>query len=194
MNKTGWLTVNRPFLHSVIVLFALCLALVSPLIPVSVSAEQPDAAQHQYERGAALLRKGDLAAASEAARKAIELNPSSAEAHHLLGMIYFKEKKTAQAVDAFTQALKLKPAYPDALKDLAKVYRIQGKSAEAEQALKRAIETDPRHADSYFDLAKLYEQRRDAASAIKTVEGVTSCNIILASQESWSWVLPSNIS
>ena len=119
MNKTGWLTVNRSFLHSVIVLVALCLTLVSPLIPVSVSAEQPEVAQQHYEQGVALLRKGDLAAASEATRKAIELNPTSAEARHLLGMIYFKEKKPVQAVDAFNQALALRSAYPDALKDLA---------------------------------------------------------------------------
>ncbi|TKB94973.1 MAG: tetratricopeptide repeat protein [Nitrospira sp.] len=90
--------------------------MASPLVPVAVAAEQPDAAQRHYERGAALLKKGDLAAASEAARKAIELNPSSAEAHHLLGMIYFKERKPVQSVEAFNQALKLKPAYPDALK------------------------------------------------------------------------------
>ena len=155
-NEQDTLTMNRLLQYSAIVLFALCPVVVSPLAPVPAAAEQPDAAQRHYERGTALLRKGDLAAASEAARKAIELNPSSAEAHHLLGMIYFKEKKPAQAVDAFTQALKLKPAYPDALNDLAEVYRIQGKLAEAEQALKRAIETDPHHADSYFDLAKLY--------------------------------------
>jgi len=142
------LTVNRFLQHRVILLFVLCQAVASPL--VLAAAEQPDAAQRQYERGTALLRKGDLAAASEAARKAIELNPSSAEAHHLLGRIYFKDKKPAQAVEAFTRALKLKPAYPDALNDLAEVYRIQGKSAEAEQALTRAIEIDPRHADSYL--------------------------------------------
>ncbi|HZC80114.1 MAG TPA: tetratricopeptide repeat protein, partial [Nitrospiraceae bacterium] len=118
---------NRLFQHSAIVLFALCSAVASPLVLVSSAAEQPDAAQRQYERGTALLRKGDLAQASEAARKAIELNPSSAEAHHLLGMIALKEKKPAQAVDAFTRALKLKPAYPEALNDLADVYRIQGK-------------------------------------------------------------------
>ena len=94
---------NRLFQHSTILLFALCSALVSPFIPVPAAAEQPDVAQQHYERGAALLRKGDLAAASEAARKAIELNLSSAEARHLLGMIYFKEKKTAQALDAFNQ-------------------------------------------------------------------------------------------
>ena len=132
---------NRLLLHIAIVLSVLCLAVVSPLVPILAAAEQSDAAQRHLERGTALLRKGDLAAASEAARKAIEFNPSSAEAHHLLGVIYFKEKKPAQAVDAFTYALKLKPGYPDALNDLAEVYRIQGKLAEAEQALRRAIPT-----------------------------------------------------
>ena len=62
---------NRRLQHSAIVLFALCQALVSLLVPVSAAAEQSDPAQRHLERGTALLRKGDLAAASEAARKAI---------------------------------------------------------------------------------------------------------------------------
>ena len=95
----------RLFHYRAVVLSALCLAIVSPHVLVPAAAEQPDVAQRQYERGTALLRKGDLAAASEAARKALELNPSSAEAYHLLGKISFKERKPAQAVDAFTYAL-----------------------------------------------------------------------------------------
>ncbi|HXT65848.1 MAG TPA: tetratricopeptide repeat protein, partial [Nitrospiraceae bacterium] len=102
---------NRLLQHSAILLCGLCLAVAFPPVLVSSAAEQLDAAQRHYEQGTALLRKGDLAAASEAVRKAIELNPSSAEAHHLLGMIAFKEKKPVQAVEAFTRALKLKPAY-----------------------------------------------------------------------------------
>jgi Flp pilus assembly protein TadD len=112
LNEQNKLIMNRHVSHSAIVLFALCLVVLCPLASVVAAAEQPDVALRHSERGAALLKKGDLAGASEAARKAIELNPSSAEAHHLLGMIYFKEKKPAQAVEAFTQALKLKPAYP----------------------------------------------------------------------------------
>ena len=71
---------NRLLQHRVIALLILCQAVVASFALPSEAAEQPDVAQHQYERGATLLKKGDLAAASEAARKAIELNPSSAEA------------------------------------------------------------------------------------------------------------------
>jgi len=63
--------VNRLLLHIAIVLSVLCLAVVSPLVPILAAAEQSDAAQRHLERGTALLRKGDLAAASETARKAI---------------------------------------------------------------------------------------------------------------------------
>ena len=55
-------------------------------------ATSPDAATKAFDRGAALLRQGDLPAAAEAVRKAIELNPSSAEAYRLLGQILFKER------------------------------------------------------------------------------------------------------
>ena len=74
---------NRLFHHSGIVLFALCLAVVSYLVPDLDAAEQPDAAQRYYERGTALLRKGDLAAASEAAPNRIkaEYYPPKNPAH-----------------------------------------------------------------------------------------------------------------
>ena len=44
MNKADWLTMNRLFQHSAIVLFVLCLAVVSPLVGPA-SAEQSDVAQ-----------------------------------------------------------------------------------------------------------------------------------------------------
>ena len=80
------------------------------LLPIApIQATPPaDTGKRVIEKAADLYKSGDLAGASEAARKAIELNPSSAEAHHLLGLVYFKEKKPAQAVEAFTHALKLK--------------------------------------------------------------------------------------
>src|SRR5512143_1185257 len=135
--------------------FPLVIGVWLGLLPIApIQATPPtDTGKRAIEKAADLYKSGDLAGASEAARKAIELNPSSAEAHHLLGLVYFKEKKPAQAVEAFTHALKLKPAYPDALNDLAEVYLAQGKTAEAEQALKRAIDLDPQHEDSYEDLA-----------------------------------------
>ena len=94
---------NRLLPHCIVVLFACCLFVFSPFAPFAV-AEQPDAAKREYERGIALFRKGDLAAASEAARKAVELNPSSAEVHHLLGMIALKERKPDQAIESFIRA------------------------------------------------------------------------------------------
>ena len=56
---------KRLLRHSAVVLFALCPVVASPFVLVSSAAEQPDTAQRQYERGTALLRKGDLAAASD---------------------------------------------------------------------------------------------------------------------------------
>src|SRR5215213_5665304 len=147
----------------------LCLFLGLPAASPSptVAAVQADSSQALIEQGTVLLRQGNVRGAEEAAKKAIQQYPSSAEAHHLLGLIYVKARKPIEAVDAFTHALKLKPAYPEALNDLAEVYLVQGKSAEAEQALRRAIEINPKHAESYLDLAKLYEQRRDLDGAKK---------------------------
>jgi Flp pilus assembly protein TadD len=119
-------------------------------LSVHVSAATPP---DPLEQSATLLRQGDLKGAEEAAKKAVQLHPASAEARHLLGVILFQARKPTEAADAFLHALKLKPGYAEALNDLAEVYLAQGKSAEAEQTLARAIEADPKHADSYLDLA-----------------------------------------
>ena len=59
------LTMNRLLQHRAIVLLILCQAVVASFVTVPVGAEQPEVAQQQYERGATLLKKGDLAAASD---------------------------------------------------------------------------------------------------------------------------------
>ena len=40
---------NRLLLYNAIVVFVLCPAVISPLVPVLAAAEQPDAAQRYYE-------------------------------------------------------------------------------------------------------------------------------------------------
>jgi cytochrome c-type biogenesis protein CcmH/NrfG len=139
----------------------------------SIHAATPvESSKRAVEQASDLFQAGDVDGAIAMLNKTTELNPSSAEAYHLLGRIYFQgKKKPREAAAAFAQAIKLKPAYPEALNDLAEVYVAQGKSAEAEQALKRAIEIDPKHEDSYVDLAKLYEGRHDIpAGTADTVE------------------------
>ena len=157
----------------IITLLGLSLELSSGLFPCrALAATQSESVRLYLDQGASLLRQGDLRAAEDTARKAIQRNPFSAEAHHLLGVVLLRARKPADAAEAFLQAIKLNPAYSKAMNDLAEVYILLGKEAEAEHTLTRAIEVDLKQADPYLSLAKLYEQRRDVPAAIKMYQGL----------------------
>ena len=69
--------------------------------PSSQAATPPapsEAAERQYEKGVTLFREGDSDGAIHALKRAIELNPRFADAHHLLGLVYLNGKRNpAQA-------------------------------------------------------------------------------------------------
>jgi tetratricopeptide (TPR) repeat protein len=74
---------------------------------------QSTRAVDQYsQQGQQALAQGNYASAEAAFEKLRELEPSIAEVHANLGLIYFQEKKFDQAVLALRQALKLKPNLP----------------------------------------------------------------------------------
>jgi len=84
-------------------LFASCVYAVAQ--DASVVASQRYAAQ-----GQAALAQGRYEDAEKAFEKLRELEPSVAEVHANLGLVYFQERKFEQALPVLRQALKLKPS------------------------------------------------------------------------------------
>ena len=68
------------------------------------------AAEHYSAEGQRALAQGDYSRAEQAFEKLCQLEPSVAEVHANLGLIYFEERKFDEAVPALRQALKLKPS------------------------------------------------------------------------------------
>ena len=77
-----------------------------------VFAKAPKCAECQTNIGALYMRKKDYDAAEAAYKKAIEVNPSSAEAYMGLANVYNAQKKFDQATEAGAQAQKLLAAAP----------------------------------------------------------------------------------
>src|SRR5688500_6860959 len=114
-----------------------------------------ETAKRQYEKGVTLFREGDPDGSIHALKRAIELNPRFADAHHLLGLVYLNGKRNPSlAAESLAQALKLNPRSPQILNDLADVYIVQGKAKEAEQIHKKAIEIAPGGEEAYLDLER----------------------------------------
>ena len=77
-------------------------------LPLAANAQQDDA-EPVAEAGQSALAAGKYAEAEKAFEQLRKLEPTVAEVHANLGLIYFQERKFEQAVPALRQALKLKP-------------------------------------------------------------------------------------
>ncbi|MBH0190077.1 MAG: tetratricopeptide repeat protein, partial [Nitrospira sp.] len=88
--------------YSVLPLQSWSASVVSP-------ANRKDEARSHIERGETLLRQGDLKGAADAARRAVESNPSSAEGYYLLARLHLKDRKLEKAAEAFSRSLNIRP-------------------------------------------------------------------------------------
>ena len=134
---------------------------------LAVPPSQTDPAKQQYEQGSTLFKQGDYEGALLALKKAVELQPGSAEAHYLLGMTYYKGKKQpSDAIGELKKAIQLNPKFGQAYYDLGLIYQAQDKPADAKQALIRAVELSPDE-QTHLALARFYEGKRDTSQAIR---------------------------
>src|SRR5204863_4024416 len=82
----------------------------------------------QYKLALALYRSGDAAAAADAARRAVALDPNFAEARQLLGMAALAQGRADEASAELNRALKLQPALDATRWTLVDLYAMQGRT------------------------------------------------------------------
>ena len=103
------------------------------------------------------LEASDEAAARDAYKRALELDPSLAEAHINLGRLLHEADDLSTAEDHYRAAVTELPKDPVAAYDLAVVLHDQGRIHEARQAYYQALACDPDYADAHYNLAQLYQ-------------------------------------
>ena len=74
------------------------------------------------DRGWDLVQRGDTRGAEASARRALELDPNSPEAHNLLGFVAALEGDGDEAIEAYRQAIALDDTYLEAMLNAAEVY------------------------------------------------------------------------
>ena len=105
--------------------------------------------------------------AAAAAKKALELDDSLAEAHASLGLIATEELEVHRGVNELERAVQLNPNYATAHHWLALAFTAMGQSDRAIKELKRALELDPLSMAINADLSigYLYARRYDEGEA-----------------------------
>src|SRR5215475_1633138 len=92
--------------------------------------------------GLSQLDSGQKEQAEATLRRAVEVDPRSAEAHCNHGVALFELKRYVDACAAYERALSLKPKYLTALNNLGNVWQRLGNSEKAIECYNRAIALD----------------------------------------------------
>lgn len=98
-----------------------------------------------YSLGVDLSEQRKWGEAVAAYRKAVEINPSCADAHHLLGRALRSMGKLSEAIAAYQTAIEINPYLPLPHIDLGNAFREQGMLDEAIAAYQTAIGIHPDH-------------------------------------------------
>ncbi|KAF0146115.1 MAG: putative N-acetylmuramoyl-L-alanine amidase [Nitrospirae bacterium] len=99
-------------------------------------------------------------------RKAVELNPQSAETYVAIGRSLFKFGKKDEALDIYKKAIERDPNSSDAYNGLGYAYYLQGKLGSAVDAFLMAIKLNPEHDDAHAGLGYTYLTMGNTNSAI----------------------------
>ncbi len=108
----------------------LCILLIGVIVAVAggcatgtVSTSDREEAKIHYRMGNVYFKDGDYPSALEELTIAVELNPTEATYHNLLGVTYFVSKKMyAEAISHLKEAVRLDPEYSDAHINLSAIY------------------------------------------------------------------------
>jgi len=107
-----------------------------------------------------------LLRAEDAVRRALELNPESAEAYASLGLLHSVRREGPAAIRELTRSVELRPSYAEAHNWLSWVHLLLGHRKEALETAKRAVELDPLSPEAVSNLSQSYLVNGDYEKAL----------------------------
>jgi len=118
-----------------------------------VLEQEPDHQQALTWLAIALTFQGERTEALELAHKALDVNPTRAEAHYNLGRLLMGYGRPEEAVPRLERALELRPNLPAAWYHLGQALEAMDRPGQAEETYRRALEIDPTHSEAREALA-----------------------------------------
>jgi Flp pilus assembly protein TadD len=112
-------------------------------VPVSPAVAARERMAALMRTGMEAARSGEMDEAAVAFRKAVEVDPTDAEAWSSLGVVLVRAGDETRGVEAFRRALRAAPGHPEAHRNLAVVFDRQGRGAEAARHYRAFLATSP---------------------------------------------------
>jgi tetratricopeptide (TPR) repeat protein len=128
--------------------------------------DYPHSAQGWMLLGWAQMRQGQLPAAEQALRTALERDPGLARAWLYRGMIRFHLKNRREAISCFREAIKHKPTYLEAYFNLGQCLKMEGQDNEAIAAFRDALRCQPLSAPAHANLGELLLKQGNKDEAV----------------------------
>jgi tetratricopeptide (TPR) repeat protein len=113
------------------------------------------------------LEAVDIGEAINAYHRAVELDPTHADAHVNLGRLLQQGGSIEEAARHYREALHQAPSHATAAFNLGTVLEDQGHATDAMAAYARALAIDERLADAHFNLSRLYEKAGQPQAAFR---------------------------
>lgn len=131
------------------------------LLGQALEADQNFAPAH-FAQGVSLYATNNRWKASSAIRKAIQLDPTYAEAYRWLGdlLVGSPRRLYDQAIQAYVKALEQSPDMAEAYVGLGDARQAKGQFDEALQEYKKALAIEPENARVHFGMGKIYYQEK----------------------------------
>ena len=147
---------------------------------VSAQAQRPtqscQAAGPYITSAQAALATGDSTTALQGLRRAVETDPSCAEAYLLLGLTEFKAGAAADSIRHYKRALELQPASYSAHYNLALAYLREHRLQDGRMQLEQAVRLDPNQADAVYDLGVVLLDLGQPAEALPHLTSAQKLN------------------
>jgi predicted O-linked N-acetylglucosamine transferase (SPINDLY family) len=126
------------------------------------------------QEGLRLQNAGNLDGAKQAYCDLLELDPSHAQAWHLLGVVLYVRGAHEEAINCLKNATTLAPNESDFFSNLGIAYRAAGDLSKARSALENAMRLDPQSVNAYGNFGTVCLEQRDfqmaEAGFLKAIE------------------------
>jgi len=137
---------------------------------------QPQSFKALYLMGMIRLQLGDYDATIEYLSKTIEIMPSHADGHYILGDAFRKKGLLEQAIVSYQTAIHCRPDFSDAYCSMGNTYEEQHKFEEAASCYRNAIKINPNHLYAHARLGFALYNTRNLDEAIESLEVALKCN------------------
>ncbi len=122
-----------------------------------MSVDDKRLALEQLQKGTLLHRAGQIGLAQSHYQRAVKLDPTNADAWHLLGVAALQSDNPALAAKSLRTCIKVRPAFAEAHNNLGVALRQAGRHAEAIAAFRAALAVRNGYVDAVFNLGIAFE-------------------------------------